>query len=525
MTTDTIVTIKSPNPKIDSLTFPYLKAYADKIKSKIIFLDKLDFDNFNKIKADRILFISPACLVRPDTPNLFDIAPVDGFSAMKESRFNIDERMYHQCKLNDIENTHYSLDVFCMPTWMCKYLVEGPEHFQLFMAMHAKQYTQDLQYKFNRIPEMDKPSGEHRLSSYIINYSFMISNPEMMEKVITEDIADWESNPTFQRKQYVALFMDGCGLGDVTCTEPVARYCRDHLYVDEDFIIITDKPELFKHLNVPIYGNNDKVPNSSNYYVMKCFGDVESPVQGQYLSHSQMHCIDFCSFMAFRRQIPLQLKPLQMYDYSEDEDIKESLYSKIKPKLEELGITEDVYDYLKRSVLVHAGKHWDSKTFPRETWESWTQAINDKNLPVINVGKTIEKHQGIVAFDIPKTNSLDLVDQLSLKELIAVIRLCPILLTNDSAPIHIAGAFDNWIIPILTCKDAEYVMPFRKNKDGYVVQDYKVKMFERMVFSVAQHRPNQIDGFKIDYVPPADVLKVIPTTEEIIEAVVEAYYD
>ena len=41
------------------------------------------------------------------------------------------------------------------------------------------------------------------------------------------------------------------------------------------------------------------------------------------------------------------------------------------------------------------------------------------------------------------------------------------LISNDSAPIHIAGATDIWIVGVYTAKHPAFVIPYRKGSQSY----------------------------------------------------------
>jgi ADP-heptose:LPS heptosyltransferase len=65
---------------------------------------------------------------------------------------------------------------------------------------------------------------------------------------------------------------------------------------------------------------------------------------------------------------------------------------------------------------------------------------------------------------------------LSLHELMAIIDMCPTLVSNDSAPIHIAGAFDNNIILIPTCKHPDHLLPWRNGSKYYKAKAFYKKL-------------------------------------------------
>lgn len=452
-----------------------ITAYAKRVEAQLTFDEKITDEN------GLYLFLSPFCAVRDDTPDLFLLHEDD----LKKGKLVV---------FRD-EVDYFNFDVILGGGKVLKEFFEAKNHYEWAQANRDLKVTK-LNYRYNRLPLLDD-WGEPRHSSFVINYSQGAEAPGLLD-VIKKDLDLWR--PPFKYKENVALMVDGCGLGDVTECEPVARFAMEELYHDANFVIVTDKPELFEHLPVPIYGNKDKVPEAGNYYKMFCFGDVESPKQGRYLSHSQCHCTDFCSFMAYRRQIPVPRKEIHLSDFT----------SSLSPEDRE---------YLSNAILVHPGRHWPSKTFPPEVWESYVEGLVEAGYKIALIGKDLGSDQGVVHFhlkDAVRPRVKDYTNQMSLKQLIAAHQISPAVLSNDSAPLHIAGAFDNWIFAILTCKQWEYVMPYRHGS-----QEYKALALNKgYLYETKRHRPNQLDGFKIDkYDRIEDLLGILPSKEEVVQAV------
>jgi hypothetical protein len=58
-------------------------------------------------------------------------------------------------------------------------------------------------------------------------------------------------------------------------------------------------------------------------------------------------------------------------------------------------------------------------------------------------------------------NVLDLRDRTSTGALFALVKSCPVLLSNDSGPVHAAGAFENAIVLIPSARHPDLVLPWR----------------------------------------------------------------
>jgi ADP-heptose:LPS heptosyltransferase len=130
---------------------------------------------------------------------------------------------------------------------------------------------------------------------------------------------------------------------------------------------------------------------------------------------------------------------------------------------------------LKNLVLIHPGKWWESKTFPIEWWQNIIDILANENIPVGIIGKTVDEKQGYLPVVCPE-NGYDFRDMTSLGAMIALISQAPILITNDSSPIHIAGAFDNWIITFATAKASYNILPYRKSTQLYKTMSLEKKL-------------------------------------------------
>ena len=90
-----------------------------------------------------------------------------------------------------------------------------------------------------------------------------------------------------------------------------------------------------------------------------------------------------------------------------------------------------------------------------------------------------------------------------------LIGMAQILITNDSAPVHIAGAYDNWIILISTIKHPDHVLPWR-NGNKY----YKAKaLYKKLTVDILDDNHRRID--EID----ESIESFLPKSNEILELI------
>lgn len=452
--------------KINNSLFSKLMFYAAKIGADLFqeIPEKID-------EYDKIMIISPMMAIREDCPDLFSIVPNGKIGVLNEKNFNHEK--------------NYSLNIVIL----CKEHFEGFISSPLIFLEKNKEKIFELSYKFNRLPCMDSVSGESRLSAYIINYN------DVDDATINDDLSNWL--PPYEYRQNIALVTDGCGIGDLVCVEPLARFCRDYLFKDENLIIISDYPELYEHLGLPIYGNKEYVPNARAYRRLTCFApENDGSIHSQVLSHPQMNSTDYSSILAIKYQLSNDMKQISLSDNTH-------------------LLSDNLKSILSNSLIVHAGKHWASKTFPIDWWQSVVELLADNGINIVLIGKKINEGQGVVDVKCTRKNIISLVDKLTLRQTIGALKISPAVLTNDSMPIHISGAFDNWIFPILSCKKFEHVMPYRNGK-----QDYKVVALNKgYVFDYKTNRINQLDGFKIDACSEEKIREILPTPEEVLAVV------
>ena len=139
--------------------------------------------------------------------------------------------------------------------------------------------------------------------------------------------------------------------------------------------------------------------------------------------------------------------------------------------------------------------------------------IIDAGLTPVLIGKDLDETCGVLKLD-GRGKSIDLTNMLNIKELIAVVSLVPVLVSNDSSPIHLAGAFDNWIVLIPTCKHPDHILPYRNGSKSYKTRAlYKKLALDDISTSTAEMRgsgADQLPGKWEDYLPDASsVLQTI----------------
>lgn len=464
----------------------------------------------------RLLYVSPYVLITPHARDIRKHAADKGVVLFEESRFILDNSKYidflkqivgektivpgMKYYNTDVMLIHSSgLDIFHKPPIP---IAENQKSFWLnYVLQRRNDIVSELPFRFNRTMSVERYVGESRFRSDFINYRGLAD--EMGEAhtqvTILQDIAQLSKGETYRANYLVE--MSG-GLGDVVESEPALRFLVEKLCPEENIVVVTRNPEFFSHLNVPIYRNENEVPERNLYLKLQNMGRVEE-VFFHFIMPHDTHFADLAAQRMLKRTLPIAERSIK-------------LSGSKKPQI------DDAFPW-KHTVVFHPGKGWESKTFPVSFWENAIRWVAARKYPFVVVGKKIDEKQGYVPIEPSFLESLslsagvpylDLRDKLEMTELFWVLENSPILITNDSAPVHIAGAFDNWIGLIATCKHPDYILPYRCGSPYY-----KARNLERRKLYVENRLPpNYIDAATIDLAKTEDLLEAVPD-----EARIEAF--
>lgn len=506
--------------KIAEYTHPTLRRYAERIGADFKVIDESNcttphwekFQIYQLLNQyDRIIYLDTDLIVRDDCPDLFEIVPKFKLGAFNEAPFTGGRMIsiYETCKeygetLPGWNGKYYNTGVMVISA-RHNHLFKKPDreafnfYEQGYLNMQiAKENVEiyDLSYQFNRMTCMDRYTGEERFASYIIHYAGYPSL-QFIQNLIPNDIVKWEADsPEYQYQRHILVDVQG-GLGDQVCAEPAIRYMKEHVYPGDDISIVTHFPRLFEHLELPVFCHGEFQPQSDTpYYHVVSLPGSETPMWA-IVSNLLCHTVDFCSMALLRRILPLKDKQIKL-GWSLDD---------LSEVTETAGFTN-----LQDLVLIHPGRHWESKTFPAEWWQDIIQGLCRKNIPVCLIGRDDET-RGTVDIEVPH-GVIDSRDRLSLGGLIALIANAQILLSNDSAPIHLAGAFENYIILVPTCKHHEHILPFRSGNPYYKAK----ALYKKLALDDCETRPTAIHGATAEYFV-GNVYNYLPPPDEVIKTV------
>jgi ADP-heptose:LPS heptosyltransferase len=519
------ITFGEKYKEIASLTHPTLKRYADRIGAdfkviteKLISKEFIHFEKFQiydlLLEYERIIFIDSDIIVRDDAPSLFDIVPYNELGAFNEGfldragALSVICQKYGQKFKEDWDGCYYNTGVLVISR-LHRPLFKLPSeqhvigHFYEQDYLNMKIYldkikTFKLDYKFNRMSCVDKYVGENRHASYFIHYAGCPVDPC---PIIKMDLNRWErDSPKYEYKKNILITLEG-GIGDAVDAEPVIRYISEKSYPGENIVVYTAPlyNRLIEHISgIRIINDLKDLEPDTAFYHVSTYKDVWGE-SWKYMNQNLMHVTDFASLLTIRRIIPFEEKEIQL-------PVKEEEYA-ILDKL--LGKS---YDYSKL-VLIHPGKSWNSRTFPKDWWDSVVDELLIRKYEVGIIGKYVDETLGVVDVDV-KDGVHDFRNILELGELFALIKRANVLITNDSSPVHIAGAYDNWIVLIPTSRHPEHLLAPRKGDRYYKT----VVAYKDLMDKPSDAVPTMFHGKICNYVPEGkNIYDFIPDAKELVE--------
>jgi hypothetical protein len=455
---------------------------------------------------DRVVYLDPTVLVRFDCPNLFELVPRGTLGAFDESECNpalkafakdllpatAEEPLKHIFSLSVIVAEACHTELFAEPATPV-----SPREEQVIFAqrVHERKVKWfSLPHRMNRMLRTLPITGEQIEDSFIANFGDGFESQEGRDhepnRLAWMKIADTfrayhreGSVPVFRKR----LYLETAGaLGDVVATEPVIRYVRTVMEPEAEIVIKSEFIEVFDHLidypNTTILGPGQTAKDMGH---LRFFLFPDPPIA----NYNLMRPADYASLAVFRGMLPDAHRRIVLKSPGE------------------------VYSNVSDHVLIHAGLSWESKTFPVEWWNEVIQGIIRKGLKVALIGRTYQDNwRGTV--DINSEGCLDLRNKTTLRELFGLIRLSPLLVSNDSSPVHISGAFDNHTIMITSAKHPDYIWPFR---------DASLNITMGRPIRNGAPAIGIVNSIFMDRCDPSELLEVLPDPREVVHKVVTTW--
>lgn len=450
------------------MTHPTLRAYAERIGADFIVIDRTKIaetsPHYEKFQIydllniyHRIIYLDTDLIVRDDCPNLFDIVEprslgmFDEGAIMDRTQAMAQACADYQTEIKNWDGRYFNTGVMVISRTHKEIFKKPAKEIWNFYEqsyINVKTFEKrakihNLDYRFNRMSCMDKVTGEHRLASYIVHYAGVLGG---LSALIPADLQAWASGAHKSLKRHVLIEVGSNRLGDNIAVEPVVRYMIENADGTE-FAVAATHPAVFGHLRdkgVQVSTFEDIRYKPDTPYLHVVTDKPEEDVLKKALSADRMHMTDYASIVSMRRTLPYKDKRIQL-------PVTQKGISEV---LEAAG------DLSTRTALVHPGKAWPSKTFPEGYWLEVVNKLLALNVTPAVIGAD-SALTGVLGMDLPE-GAVDLRNLLSEEGLFAAVSMAPVLITNDSAPLHVAGAFDNHVVLIPTCKHPDLILPWRE---------------------------------------------------------------
>ena len=259
----------------------------------------------------------------------------------------------------------------------------------------------------------------------------------------------------------VLIFVGG-GIGDQICAEPAIRYACERLSDQIEISVLSPVPEFYEHIKGIKQQFKIGLPSliDIRQYVVRGTYPEDKDDLGKVLCSLHTNGVDYCSMMSLKWMLPMK-----------DREI--FLQGMMPQSREAHRLVIAARTSIPRAVFLHPGQSWQSKTFPAWWWETVAEYICAfGGIPVI-VGAKVGPTGTVGTFP---SKCIDIRDKLSLQEMTWFMQNCTVLLTNDSAPLHMAQSRDPmlpeysgraWVGMLATSKHPDFLTHWRHGKWGY----------------------------------------------------------
>lgn len=294
------------------------------------------------------------------------------------------------------------------------------------------------------------------------------------------------------------------GLGDQICAEPTIRHALLK-FKDCEFFLASEHPELFKHLHDKfkfIYNIQEDDVNYDKYFVFDMIKPPNSTnMVWQFMSHLLTNCVDFPSLCAFRLQLPVSEKEIVLHG--------------VHPQL---GYDQMIH--VMNGILIHPGAHWQIKRFPDWFWNRVINRIRFAGKVPVLIGGTLDDNRTTIQ-SIRTDGCLDLRDKMSISESIWCTQQAAVLLTNDSAPMHMAASGDAFVGFVATCKHPDMIMHWRHGQWAWREKNFG----KGGVWDLIDYCPNKQNQLEVEEVAPEVLASWLPDPVKFAEWALEKQHE
>lgn len=299
----------------------------------------------------------------------------------------------------------------------------------------------------------------------------------------------------------------------MVCMEPTARYAL-RKFKDCEISMASEELSLFQHLNFKkTFDLNEISPNYNKYFLFDLITPPdESNMVWLFMSHMLVNCVDFPSMCAFRLQIPVDEKDIRINP----------------PRPNQSPHWQNILEARDHGIIIHPGRHWQSKTFPASFWDRVIAKVLAEGVKPVLIGAEADDNRGTV--DVNAEHCLDLRGKLSISESAWLCINSKVVLTNDSAPLHMAAPGRAWVGYVATVKHPDMITHFRnanamRDLPGHNIWQWREVNFSKGgAWDVIDFCPNKRHSVEAESVPQEMLESWLPNPFEFAEWAVEKFH-
>lgn len=288
----------------------------------------------------------------------------------------------------------------------------------------------------------------------IVNFSGQPLDPANLMAIASELIPSFRTCLAVEQKvqDNIMIRMTG-GLGDNICAEPAIRYATE-TFKTANITVYGDTPEIYQHLPITQFRSTETAPDLSKYYVFDTF-QQDGHLSNEFIGPPFTHCVDYATLNLWRCQIP-----------------RKDRWVKLVPSDIERAHADEMI--LQNDVVIHPGRTWPTRTMPKWWWDDVIRGLLRAGARPVLIGSEINhvtQTRGTV--DVNAGECLDLRGVLSVMGSVAVTQAARVVLTNDSAPLHMAASGQAWIGFLSTVRHPEIITHYRSGGEfGWRMHDF-----------------------------------------------------
>ncbi len=303
------------------------------------------------------------------------------------------------------------------------------------------------------------------------------------------------------------LLIHTCGgLGDLICAEPAIRFAIER-FKTESISLYSLYPELYSHLKFKkVYDEKLEKPDFDKYFVFKTMMDADC-LAAEFMAHLITNAVDYTSINMWRCQLPIK--------------------EKVPTLIPSIADFESVSEITRRDIAIHPGSGWQSKTFPKDWWDIIIATIREGGFNPVIIGSNSVLNHGTVDIETFGCRDFrnkpfgcrDFRNKLTVMQSVALLQKVGCLLTNDSAPFHMAASGEAWIGYIATAKHPDYIGHWRGPKPEF---NWRMQnLGHGGVWDTMNMCPNHKAPIEIDIVNPQSLTEWLPDPQSVAEWAME----